>query len=278
MVVIFAFYCISPSGLKAQENQPCNAVGGDGAKISAGQIIQDTLPDSRVGPQMVVIAPGTFLMGDVQTVGKSYEKPVHEVTLAYCFSIGKYPITFTEYDKFTAAVGKPLVSDYHWGRNDRPVINVSLSDAREYADWLSGQTGHTYRLPSEAEREYAARAGTTSIYPWGDEVGQGNANCRGCGSNQAKKMTSPVGQLPPNAWGLHDIQGNVWELTADCWNFTYENAPSDGSAWRTGDCTRSVLRGGSWGDTPVDLRSSTRLRSYSGTRTIVIGFRLVRED
>lgn len=241
------------------------------------QVFRDTLSDKTPGPEMVIVPPGKFTMGDLQKVGQSYERPQHEVTIPNSFSIGKYPITFDEYDKYTKATGKTLVSDFNWGRGDRPVLNVSLSDAQEYANWLSKQTGYKYRLPSEAEWEYATRAGNQDIYPWGNNIGQGNANCSRCGSKWDRKMTAPVGQFPANHWGLHDMQGNIWELTADCWNFTYDNAPVDGSAWREGDCTRSVLRGGSWGDPPIDLRSSTRLRSYSGTRTIVIGFRLVRE-
>ncbi|MDH3326217.1 MAG: formylglycine-generating enzyme family protein, partial [Gammaproteobacteria bacterium] len=225
-----------------------------------------------------LIAPGDFTMGDIQQVGQSYEKPVHKVTITNAFSIGKYPVTFKDYDKFTIATGKPLTSDYHWGRENRPVININLNDARAYSIWLSAQTGHRYRLPSEAEWEYAARAGTNSIYPWGNKISTNKANCSGCGLHADKKMTSPVGQFSSNAWGLYDMIGDVWELTEDCWNYNYDNAPFDGSPWKSGDCSRGVLRGGSWGDTPQDLRSSTRLRSYSGTRTVVIGFRLIREN
>lgn len=242
------------------------------------QEIQDTLADKSKGPIMVRIPAGTFTMGDIQGIGQSYEKPVHKVVIPNSFSIGKYPVTFDEYDKFTLVTGKQPVSDFKWGRGSRPVFNVNLNDAEAYAEWLSEQTGHKYRLPSEAEWEYAARAGSRTIYPWGDTIGKSNANCSKCGSQWDRKMTAPVGQFPPNRWGLYDMQGNLWELTADCWNYSYENAPADGSAWREGDCVRSVLRGGSWGDPPADLRASTRLRSYSGTRTIVIGFRLVRED
>jgi len=269
-----SIFCSNIPGLASAQGS-CNATG---ANDTPSRVFQDKLPGDGLGPVMIAIKPGSFVMGDRQNVGKSYEKPVHEVTIGHCLSLGKYPVTFAEYDRFTAATGKPLVGDYNWGRDNRPVINVNLSDAQEYTQWLSHQTGHKYRLPSEAEREYAARAGTPSIYPWGDEIGRGNAHCKGCDITPNKKMTAPVGQLPPNPWGLHDMHGNIWELTADCWNYTYDNAPTDGSAWRSGDCTRSVLRGGSWGDIPGDLRSSTRLRSYSGTRTIVIGFRVVRED
>ncbi|MDH5257047.1 MAG: formylglycine-generating enzyme family protein [Gammaproteobacteria bacterium] len=238
---------------------------------------QDSLKDNSSGPVMIQISPGQFIMGDPDQKGQSYERPAHKVTISYSFAIGKYPVTFEEYDAFTKATGRPSISDYNWGRKSRPVINVNIVDANAYASWLTTQTGHTYRLPSEAEWEYAARAGTTSIYPWGNKIGKNNANCSGCGSSWDKKSTAPVGQFPANAWGLHDTQGNTWDITADCWNYNYDNAPTDGSAWKDGDCLRGVIRGGSLGDIPRDLRSSTRLRNYSTTRTIIIGFRLVRE-
>jgi formylglycine-generating enzyme required for sulfatase activity len=202
---------------------------------------------------------------------------LHEVTINKPFSISIFPITFEDYDKYTLTTGKQPIDDFGWGRGTRPVINVNIDDANSYAEWLSRQTGHYYRIPSEAEWEYAARAGTQTNYPWGDEIGVDNASCNGCGT-APQKITQPVGTFKPNNWGLYDTQGNIWEMTADCWNYDYVSAPTDGSTWRGGDCTRLVLRGGSWGDHPRDLRSSTRLRSYAKTRTIIIGFRIVREN
>lgn len=247
-------------------------------KTDVTNTYHDQFPDGTPGPELIKIKAGSFQMGDLQYLGKSYELPIHTVTLTHSFSISRYPITFEQYDKFTSATNREAVSDFDWGRGQRPVININQDDANAYASWLSRQTGHTYRLPSEAEWEYSARANTTSAYPWGDQVGNNNANCKDCIAKIFLKMTTPVGQYPANQWGLYDMMGNVWELTADCWNDDYVNAPVDGSAWRSGDCIRTVLRGGSWGDTAADLRSSTRLRSYAGTRTIVIGFRLVREE
>lgn len=245
------------------------------AEITA---FRDKMQDLSNGPELIHISADKYIMGSNNKSSASYERPEHQVSIKNSYSISKYPVTFDEYDRFTKATGKPPVNDFNWGRGNRPVINVNIQDAQQFVTWLSQQTGYTYRLPSEAEWEYAARAGSTSNYPWGDNMKVGMANCSLCGSQWDRKMTSPVGQFPANAWGLHDMLGNVWELTADCWNFTYDGAPTDGSAWRSGDCKRTVLRGGSWGDHPKDLRSSTRLRSYSGTRTIVIGFRVVRED
>lgn len=257
----------------------CNIFSHVNAESSSSKKeFRDLLKDNSPGPIMIKIPAGKFKMGDIQQIGQSYEQPVHEVVISKDFSIGKYPITFEQYDKYTIATGKPPVSDYHWGRDNRPVINVNLQDAIEYSKWLSEQTGHHYRLPSEAEWEYAARAGAETVYTWGNEIGVNNANCNGCGSAWDGKKTAPVGQFPANAWGLHDVSGNTWDLTMDCWNYSYKNAPNDGSAWLNGDCKRNVLKGGSWGDSPKDLRLATRLRNYRTTRTVIIGFRVVRED
>ncbi len=134
-----------------------------------------------------------------------------------------------------------------WGRGNRPVVNVTWDDATAYAQWLSAVTGESYRLPSEAEWEYAARAGTETAYSWGDELGTNKANCDGCGSRwDDDEETAPVGSFAPNAWGLHDMHGNVWEWTGNCWNEGYAGAPADGSAWTDGHCGRRVVRGGSY--------------------------------
>ena len=138
------------------------------------------------------------------------------------------------------------VADEGWGRGDRPVINVSWDDAQAFVGWLSQETGESYRLPSEAEWEYAARAGTETRYSWGDEIGTNRANCDGCGSQWDDRQTAPVGSFPPNPFGLHDMHGNVGEWVEDCWNDSYRSAPADGIAWLSGDCDRRLSRGGSW--------------------------------
>ena len=136
--------------------------------------------------------------------------------------------------------------DQEWGRVNRPVIDVSWEDARQYVRWLSRKTGERYRLLSESEWEYVARAGTTTRFNWGNEAGYSRANCAGCGSRRDSNQTSPLGSFSPNAFGLYDVHGNVWEWVEDCWHDDYEGAPSDGSAWTAqGDCSRRVLRGGS---------------------------------
>lgn len=184
-------------------------------------------------PEMVRIPPGKFLMGSLETEGGRDvdEGPQHGVTIGYSFEIGKYAVTFDEYDAFAKATNRTLPVDKGWGRGRQPVINVSFDDAQAYAKWLSDQTGKKYRLPTEAEWEYAARAGTQTWYWWGDDIGRNNANCDGCGSQWDNRQTAPVGSFKANAFGLHDTAGNVWEWVQDCWHENYNNAPGDGSAW-----------------------------------------------
>ena len=160
------------------------------------------------------------------------------------------------------------------------MINISWQDAVEYTKWLSGQTGKRYRLPSEAEWEYAARAGTETPYWWGNEMRPGIANCNGCGSPWDNKQTAPVGTFNPNPFGLYETAGNVWEWVEDCWHGNYNGAPADGSAWKEksgGDCGQRVIRGGSWKFGPEALRTSYRPRADAGHREFGIGFRLAQD-
>ena len=233
----------------------------------------------RIDPiksEMVVIPAGSFRMGCVS--GRDChddEHPVHEVQVE-SFELGKYEVTFEEYDQFTAATGRDWATGKGWGRGRRPVIHVSWEDAVAYTRWLSEQTGKRYRLPSAAEWEYAARAGTVTKYSWGNEIGRNRANCYGCGSQWGGKQTAPVGSFGPNGWGLHDMHGNVWEWVQDCWNGSYRGAPADGSAWESGVCSRRVLRGGAWTSNPRSLRSADRLRDTTSIRHHTIGFRVAR--
>ncbi|MGZ0018025.1 SUMF1/EgtB/PvdO family nonheme iron enzyme [Nitrosomonas sp. wSCUT-2] len=214
-------------------------------------------------PEMVRIPPGKFLMGSPEndTDGYDDERPQHEVTINYAFEIAKYEVTFDEYDAFAKDDKRELPDDRGWGRGKRPVINVTWNDAQDYVQWLSKQTGKKYRLPTEAEWEYAARAGMQTRYWWGDDIGRNNANCDGCGSQWDNKQSAPAGSFKANAFGLHDTAGNVWEWTQDCWHGNYDKAPSDGSAWLDkggGDCSLRVVRGGSWDDLPQGVRSADR--------------------
>jgi len=169
-----------------------------------------------------------------------------------------------------------MPADAGWGRGNRPVINVSWNDTQQYISWLNRKTGKQYRLPTEAEWEYAARAGTTTAYYWSPDVGSNHANCNRCGSRWDNRETSPVGAFDPNRFGLYDMAGNVLQWTQDCYNDSYIGAPSDGSAWASGDCGRRVLRGGSWDLGPRDVRVAYRFRYGATFAYNLIGFRLAR--
>ncbi|MBX9893979.1 MAG: SUMF1/EgtB/PvdO family nonheme iron enzyme [Nitrosomonas sp.] len=229
-------------------------------------------------PEMVRIPAGKFLMGSKD--GELNEQPVHEVIIGYAFEIGKYAVTFDEYDAFVRATGCVLPNDCGWGRGKRPVINVSWHDAQGYVKWLSDKTSKRYRLSSEAEWEYAAKAGLQTRYWWGDDIGKNNANCKDCGNQWDGKQTVPVGSFKSNAFGLYDTAGNVWEWTQDCWHHNYTNAPTDGSAWLEkddGDCKGRVVRGGSWNYDPWNLRSAGRGRYGTDDVNNNLGFRIARD-
>jgi formylglycine-generating enzyme required for sulfatase activity len=229
--------------------------------------------------------PGrSFTMGCVSGKGCSdREKPLRPVTVAP-FLMGRHEVTFEEYDAFAQATGRRLPNDQGWGRGRRPVINITWYDAVAYADWLSLMTGKRFRLSTEAEWEYAARAGTETQYWWGNEIRQDGkvwANCEGCGSEWDDKRTAPVGRFTANAFGLYDTAGNVWEWVQDCWHSDYDGAPTDGHrAWGSenrGDCGLRVLRGGSWYDRPRRLRSANRYRGNPLDGNNNVGFRLAQD-
>ena len=227
-------------------------------------------------PEMVVVPAGRFRMGS--TSGDDDERPVHPVTIARPFAVGVYEVTFAEWDACVSdgGCGGYRPSDSRWGRGVRPVMNVSWNDAKAYVRWLSGRTGEAYRLLSGAEWEYVARAGRTTEYWWGNDIGGSRANCRGCGSRWDGKQTAPVGSFLASPFELHDVHGNVQEWVEDCWNDSYHGAPRDGSAWTSGDCGRRVLRGGSWLDHPRYLRSAGRYGYTTGYRLVINGFRVAR--
>jgi formylglycine-generating enzyme required for sulfatase activity/DNA-binding winged helix-turn-helix (wHTH) protein len=238
-------------------------------------------------PEMVVIPGGSFTMGSPPTEkGRSdFETPQHPVTIARPFAVAKFELTFDEWDTCATYGDCPQgASDVGWGRGRRPVINVTWEDARRYVAWLAKMTGKPYRLLTEAEYEYGARAGTRTAYPWGDKIGNGNANCGGCGSQWDKRQTAPVGSFPANPFGLFDMAGNVFEWVEDCVHPNYNGAPEDGRAWiEGGDCNTRVVRGGSWDNVPAILRSADRFGVSAGrignstvVRNIFLGFRVAR--
>jgi formylglycine-generating enzyme required for sulfatase activity len=205
----------------------------------------------------------------------STEGPQHEVRINYAFELGKYPVTFAEWDAALAAgaaLEKPR--DEGWGRDRRPVINFSWEDAHAYIEFLNDKRGisgrpDAYRLPSEAEWEYSCRAGTTTAYSTGAKINEKQARFD-------SRSTTPVGSFPGNAFGLHDMHGNVWEWCEDAWNENYNGAPTDGSAWLTGDASSRVLRGGSWSNSPPLLRTASRGRYSPAFHLYGRGFRVAR--
>jgi formylglycine-generating enzyme required for sulfatase activity len=234
----------------------------------------DSLRDCPDCPEMIVIPAGSFDMGAAAT---PFDRPVHRVTIAEPFAMSRNEITFDDWDKCVAAGGcrfKP--DDRGWGRGDHPVINVSWLDTKEYVAWLSQKTGKPYRLPSEAEWEYAARGGTKTPFYWGAQVGARMANCRDCQTGEPVQTLS-AGSFPPNPFGLNDMAGNAAEWLEDCWNESYRNAPADGSAWNTGQCSMRVLRGGSFDTQSAYLRSAARFRYDSDVRYFGNGFRVARK-
>ena len=252
---------------------------GDGLADASGE--QRAQRQAREGlpnqPEMVRIPGGSFRMGCVSGDGCfNSERPVHAVRVE-SFELGKYEVTFEEYDRFTAATGRERAADMGWGRGHHPVMGVTWEDAVAYTQWLSKQTGGQYRLPTEAEWEYAARAGSVTAYGWRNGDYRNQANCGGyCGSQWGDRGTAPVGSFTPNGWGLHDMHGNVWEWVQDCWNRNYRGAPADGTAWESGDCSRRVMRGGSWADYPRYLRSASRYWYSTWIRSNITGFRVAR--
>ena len=238
-------------------------------------------------PEMVVVPAGTFNMGSNESEEgiRDYEGPVHQVTISVPFAVGKYEVTFSEWDACVAAGGcggyRP--DDEGWGRGNRPVINVSWEDAQAFVGWLSRETGQDYRLLTESEWEYAARAGTTEPFHFGSTISTDQANYDGNsiygngrkGVYRGKPM--PVGSFPPNKFSLYDMHGNVWEWVEDCWHKYYLDAPVNGSAWTSGNaCDVRVLRGGSWNNRPRSVRAASRGWNETWDRNNDDGFRVAR--
>jgi formylglycine-generating enzyme required for sulfatase activity len=228
---------------------------------------------AQLASNMVAIPAGKFRMGDTANTGEPDEKPVHDVSIG-AFRLSKYEVTFAQYDAFAKAVGKELPPDYGWGRGDRPVVNVSWNDAQEFIGWLNRQTAGSYRLPTEAEWEYAARAGSTSAYPWGRKFKRSLANTVDNTGAQDWWWTAPVGTFPANAFGLFDMIGNVSEWTQDCYVMRYLS--SDEPVKHEGECVR-VTRGGAWDSEPKYSTVSRRLWHPRSFRERFIGFRLAAD-
>ncbi len=239
--------------------------------------VRDRFSDGTAGPLMVALPGGTFAMGSRSMGGERDEQPEHQVTVG-SFLIGTNEVTFADYDRFVRAAGRRFPDDFGWGRGRRPVVDVSWEDAQAYAQWLSRQTGQRYRLPSEAEWEYAARGGTKSAYWWGYAPEAARALCFDCGTTWDARSTAPVGSFEPNPFGLYDTAGNALEWTADCYRPSYDRAPTDGSAWNQEPCQARVARGGAFNKPAKSMRSPARTQFAPDTRINMLGFRLARDD
>jgi len=231
---------------------------------------------------MVPIPAGEFTMGSPPSELYRGAETQHRVTIP-AFALGKYEVTFAQWDACVSDGGcgghKP--DDQGWGRETRPVIGVSWDDTKAYVAWLSRKTGKQYRLPSEAEWEYAARGGTTTPFSFGDKITTAQANYDSSGGATVapeanRQKTLPIGSFPANVFDLHDMHGNVWEWVEDCWHDEYTGAPADGSAWVTLNCGGHVMRGGSWEDYAGDVRAAARVGSGRGEQSWADGFRVVR--
>ncbi len=253
----------------------------------AGEIFADC----RGCPKMVVVPAGKFLMGSAATEPGRYriEGPAHDVTIAHRFAVGIQEVTWAQWELCVAekacstAAQVAAGDDKGWGKGDLPVINVSFADAEAFAAWLSKKTGKNYRLLSEAEWEYVARAGTVTAFNTGPQITTSQASFDGKEAydggaiGESRQKTTAAGAFRPNAFGVYDVHGNLWEWVQDCFSVTYDGAPTDGSAWKGGDCTYRVTRGGSWANTARKVRSAMRDRDKPAVRNQYYGIRVARD-
>lgn len=235
----------------------------------------DTFKDCDGCPEMIALPPGSFTMGSKG--GDTSEHPAHTVTIAYAFAISRFEVSVAEWKACHAAGGCDYLPDRKGMTATSPIYNLSWQDAQKYAKWLSKKTGQPYRLPSEAEWEYAARAGTETEYWWGDAIGEGNANCKNCGGEWNRKRPAVVDTFAANGFGLQGMNGGVWEWVADCWFDSYDGAPGDGSVRTRENCQSRVLRGGSWRNDASYARSASRFNYDNDVRYVLNGFRVVRD-
>jgi len=231
----------------------------------------ESIRDCEDCPEMVVLPPGSFEMGSAST---PFDRPVRRVTIAKPFAMARYEITLEEWNRCVEA-GACKYRSTEAGPGHKPITNVSWYDAKEYAAWLTAKTHQTYRLPTEAEWEYAAHGGANSAFAWGQQVGAGKANCRDCRSGTNPQIVE-AGQFPPNGFGLFDMAGNAAEWVEDCWSDDYRGAPQDGSASLRGNCGQRVLRGGSFDSSAAYVKPSARFRYDADVRYYANGFRVVR--
>ena len=239
-------------------------------------VFRDKLKVGGYGPAMIKVPAGTFRMGGASSIVGPDEVPRHRVTIS-AFVVGVYEVTFDEYYRFAKATGRKKPKDNGWDRKTHPVIDVAWDDAFAYTRWLSKQTGKSYRLLSESEWEYVARAGTTRSFWWGSKAGTGNAHCFDCKSEYSTSKPAKVGTYKPNPFGLYDTAGNVFEWVHDCYHRNYKDAPDDGSVWEGGDCDVRIARGGAYRSPANSMRVENRDKFKSNKGQYNVGFRVARE-
>lgn len=233
------------------------------------------IKDCPACPVLVAVPPGTFTMGS--NSADPSERPAHKVSIGQPFAIGKYEVTAEQWRACVDAGGCPPVAANADAPGNLPARDLGWQDAQQYVKWLSKVSGKSYRLPTEAEWEYAARGGTATPYWWGEQMRTGTANCKECGEPWRQEGPADAGSFAPNPFGLHDMNGSVWEWVSDCWHNSFKGAPADGRSWDEANCRARVIRGGSWREGASYMLSSTRFRYDASVRHSQNGFRVVRE-
>lgn len=234
------------------------------------------IKDCATCPELIALPPGTFTMGSNSS--DPSEKPAHRVSINTPFAIGKYEVTVEQWDACVNAGACARVTNGGNRPKNTPARDISWDDAQQYVKWLAGLTGKPYRLPTEAEWEYAARGGTSTRYWWGEQMRKGAANCKDCGEPWQKDGPVPAGSFAANPYGLHDMNGSVWEWMSDCWHTSYKGAPTDGRSWDEANCRVRVIRGGSWREDASYMMSSTRFKYDASVRHSQNGFRVARDN
>mgnify|MGYP003572085549 CR=1 FL=1 len=248
----------------------------EAVEVAKAEVFRDKLKVGGYGPAMINVPAGTFRMGGASAITGPDEVPRHQVKVP-AFVVGVYEVTFEEYYRFAQATGRKKPKDNGWDRKTHPVIDVAWDDALAYTRWLSKQTGKNYRLLSESEWEYVARAGTTRSFWWGSKAGVGNAHCLDCKSDYSTSKPAKVGTYKPNPFGLYDTAGNVFEWVHDCYHRNYKDAPDDGSVWEGGDCDVRIARGGAYRSPANSMRVENRDSFKSNRGQYNVGFRVARD-
>ena len=256
-----------PTPVAAAPKAPVNST-------AAGSAVGES-KDCAACPVMVPLPAGSFTMGS--NAGDISERPPHHVAVGAPFAIGKYAVTVEQWNACVTANACPKLSSENATGTKAPARDLSWDDVQQYLKWLSKATGKPYRLPTEAEWEYAARGGTSTPYWWGDQMRKGNANCKGCGDPWHETGPENVGTFAANPYGLYDMGGNVWQWVSDCWHSSYKDAPADGRIWDASGCNMRVIRGGSWLEGADYMLASTRFKYSESVRQSQNGFRVVKD-